>query len=556
MERRRALGLVAALFAALVIQLAYGAKTDGVTIDELVYIHAGYRHLYDRDFRLNPEQPPAAKEWAAIGLLGMPLTIDPPEKGPGDQWTSAFRFIHVDNVSQPVVGRARGAALLLAVLLVLVVAAWAFEVSGPRAALIATALLAFHPSILAHGHLVTTDVPAALTMVLTSWTFWRWCERPSLGRASIVAVCLGLGVATRLTTILLVPVFIILALLQARSRHGRILRAIPLLAALVVVLAPAIVWATYGFRFQPWPGESVAKLVGEHLGLPGRAVALAEQYRLLPEAYLEGARFILEHNAAGHQTYLLGEVATKGWRGYYLVALGAKSPLAFLALVALGLFGLSRLWRSAAPLALHALLPAIVLLTVMSVGRIQIGERYVLAVYPYLALTVAVGLAGWAHDRTRNLIVVGLFAAQALTTIAAAPAGYLTFFNALAGGRAKGHQVLVDSNLDWGQDLPRLAAWMKRDGTSKVTLAYHGCDDPDRYGILHEDLPGAHLYRVTQDTGVLHGVVAISPNMLVGLFDPPGNPRYRALQERLPDARAGSLFIYKVGEPGIGSLPY
>lgn len=556
MQGRRALGIFGLLLAALVAQLGWGAATDGVTIDELVYIHAGYRHLCDNDFRLNPEQPPLAKQWAALGLAGMELRIDPPEKGAGDEWTSAYRFIHVDNAARPVVGRARAAAIVLTILLVVVVAAWALEAVGGRAARIAAALLVFHPSILAHGHLVTTDAPAALMMVLASWLFWRWCQQPTAARAGAVGLALGLGLATRITTVLLVPIFVVLVLWEARRPGNRLnAKSVLLAAAALAILAPAIVWGAYGFRFEPWPDASVARPVAPSLGFPGRLVAFAERHRLLPEAYLEGARFILEHNATGHPTYLLGKVSTEGWPQYYLVALGVKSPLAFLLLCSIGI-GVSFLGRSPPRVWLHWALPMLTLLGAMSLGRIQIGERYVLAVYPYLALLAAAGLAAVLDRRLGRRAVFGLLAAQAVTALLSAGSGYLTFFNAFAGGPAFGHRVLVDSNLDWGQDLPRLADWMRGEAVSRISLAYHGCDDPDRHRIVRDDLPGVHLYPEAKPTRELRGTVAISPNLLVGVFDPPGNPRYRALQSRVPDARAGALFIYRLGEPGLGPLPY
>ena len=556
MERRTAFAVLGVLLLALVAQLRYGAATDGVTIDELVYVHAGYRHLYDGDFRLNPEQPPLAKQWAAMGFLGMPLRIDPPPATPEDEWRSAFQFLHVDNVHLPVLLRARTWHFAWAVLLVGLVALWAGEVLGPKGAVIAASLLVFHPSLLAHGHLVTTDVPAAFFMVLTSWVFWRWLRDPSVLWALAVAASLGFGLGARLTMVLQVIVFAVLWAAQAGRGHIKRpgLKPALLLVLAAAAVAPFIVWGLYGFRYAPWPGASVAQPIGAHLGAAGRLVGCFEAHRLLPEAYLEGARFILEHNASGHQTFLLGELSTEGWPHYYLVALLAKSPLAFLALCAVGV-GLLVWYRSPSVPLRHWGLPIVILLGAMSMGRIQIGERYVLAVYPYLALLAAAGLVKVVERPRGKLMIGALVAAQAAAALFAAPNGYLTFFNRVAGGRLEGHRVLIDSNLDWGQDLPRLSAWLKKERVERVSLAYHGCDDPDRYGFMHDDLPGAHLYS-SNGTNELHGVVAVSANMLVGLFDPPGNPRYRALQNRMPDARAGSMFIYRLGEPGLGRLPY
>jgi len=132
-----------------------------------------------------------------------------------------------------------------------------------------------------------------------------------------------------------------------------------------------------------------------------------------------------------------------------------------------------------------------------------------------------------------------------------APHGYLAYFNAIAGGPAGGHRLLLDSNLDWGQDLPRLAAWMRAHGVGRVQLAYHGSDDPDRYGIVHEDLPGVHLYPERPAPRPFEGTVAVSPNLLCGLFARL-DPAYASLRERPADDRAGIFFIFtdRMGGPG------
>ena len=124
---------------------------------------------------------------------------------------------------------------------------------------------------------------------------------------------------------------------------------------------------------------------------------------------------------------------------------------------------------------------------------------------------------------------------------AAASAVTLAYFNALAGGHDGGDRVLLDSNLDWGQDLPRLAAWMRRERVASVQLAYQGADDPGRFGIAHEDLPGQYLYPAHPPARPFEGVVVVSPTLLFELSE-----RYAFLRERPPDARAGVFFVYRL----------
>ena len=109
--------------------------------------------------------------------------------------------------------------------------------------------------------------------------------------------------------------------------------------------------------------------------------------------------------------------------------------------------------------------------------------------------------------------------------------------------------MLVDSNLDWGQDLKRLAGWMRENGVARLKLSYFGSADPSYYGIDEEALPGyraPHATRVTRE--IRPGdVVAVSATNLQGVYLEPGDrallARFRPLE---PIGRAGwSILLYR-----------
>jgi 4-amino-4-deoxy-L-arabinose transferase-like glycosyltransferase len=449
-----------------------------------------------------------------------------------------------------VIPRARLPIAALTLGLAAAVWAWTRAAAGAQAGLIALALTAFHPSLLAHGHLATTDLPAALAMVLASWALWAWCRRPSSSRAAVVGLALGGAVATRLTGWLLVPAFLLILAWRWRRNGGAGSSAadsgsrsrVGLLLA-IVLLPPAVVWAAYGFHRAPWPGASVLQDVSPRLGVAGRVVAGAHRARLLPEAYLEGARYQIEHTRQGHPAYLLGERSRTGWPQYFLVAFLVKNTPGFLLAVAVAGFGCWMRGSARFRIAADCVLPAAFLFAAVSLGRIQIGERYLLPVYPYLIVLVASCLARLGEGLAGRLLVGLVLVLHLGPALAAAGPGYLTYFNLLAGGPAGGERVLLDSNLDWGQDLPRLATWMRRHHVARVQLAYDGVDDPDRFGIEHEDLPGNHLHPGRPAAEPFHGVVAVSPNLLFGL-SPPVRDTYESLRGRIPDDRAGVFHVY------------
>jgi 4-amino-4-deoxy-L-arabinose transferase-like glycosyltransferase len=537
-------GAVALLVVVMAAELALGARTDGITVDEPVYISAGYRHLTALDFRLNPEAPPLAKMLVAAPLV--PLRLHTPV-APGE-WGWVYRFFHENSASR-IIAWARVPVIILSLLLAAIVWAWARAEYGPAAALATLALTAFHPSLLAHGHLATTDLPSALTFVATSWAFRRWLLAPTLGRAFVVALGLAAAVLTRLTGWLLVPSLTMVAAIELwrlpRGERRPLVRALGLLAVVAIVVVPVAIWTAYGGRYAPWPGRSVAAAEAAGPGLAGHAVARLGKAHPLPETYAEALRFQLSHAVEGHRAYLLGRLSDTGWRAYYVVAFAVKNTPGFL--LALAIAATVAIQARGRPgVAWHWLIPGLAVFVAVSVGRIDIGERYLLPVYPYAILLIGAAVPRVIAWRRGAWVLAVVLALHALPSLVVAPRGYLTYFNLLAGGPTRGHQVLADSNLDWGQDLPRLRSWMRRQGIEEIQLGYHGSDDPERLGIRAQDLPGVHLYPGRPAADPFQGMVAVSPNLLLGIVEPKGPNPYPDLRRRPPDGRAGVFFIYRM----------
>jgi hypothetical protein len=320
------------------------------------------------------------------------------------------------------------------------------------------------------------------------------------------------------------------------------------LALVGLATFPVVVWTFYGFHYAPWPGETCAQPIAPELGLPGRVVAQLQRWRALPEAYLEGIRFQLEHARGGHAGYLMGESRTHGFRSYYLVALLVKNTPGFLLVIGVVLaFIVARVRHVlASRTELHWLLPVLAVLTASSFTSLQLGERYVLSVYPYLILLAAAAVPWAGTWRIAPGLLAVALVAHVVPSVLAAPGGYIPYFNFIAGGPEGGHRYLADSNLDWGQDLPRLAAWMKKKGLDRIQLAYFGADDADKYGIVHEDLPTWGATRPQSPAAQpFHGTAAISANLMTGFLFQLGEDPYAFLRGRAPDERVGVFFVYK-----------
>ena len=200
------------------------------------------------------------------------------------------------------------------------------------------------------------------------------------------------------------------------------------------------------------------------------------------------------HNDAGHRSYLLGQVSNDGWWYFYFVTLAVKTPLPLLVAGPVGLVWLARNgWRERNG---WALAPAVLVFAILAFAsvfsRINIGIRHVLILYPFLALGAAyVTLRAWQAgaalaDRRARLAGRALLFALVLwqlSTLWRAYPDYLPYFNETV---RVPRRVLVDSDLDWGQDLKRLEIRANALHMPKLYLAYLGTAD-----LAREPLPPA-----------------------------------------------------------------
>jgi 4-amino-4-deoxy-L-arabinose transferase-like glycosyltransferase len=495
--RRLEIALVAAALATYVALSVASLRRESATFDEGAHLPAGYTYWARGDFRLNPEHPPLVKLIAAAPLRLLDVTMRD-----GDvtwasrrQWEFGRRFLYHWNDADRLLLYGRLPIVAMGALLGLAVYAFARRRLGRGVAGAALFFCLLSPDVLAHGHLVTTDVAIALLTFLAVYALHRLGEDVTPRRAAAFVAACAAALAAKFSALLFVPIVGVLGAMVLRTHpRGRAWRVAAAFVAAIALASVLALWATYGFRFAASPDPSQAfdwSRVQPENRLVSATVLTARDHHLLPEALLYGfLRFFKAQES--RPAYLHGAVSDAGWWYYFPATFAVKTPLPLILLIAMAaIHTLQRRGQGDLRLEVFLWAPPVLYMLLVMTRSLNIGHRHLLPIYPYLFVLAA----RRAVDLLRHRAPAARVGAAALLlwyaggTLRLHP-HYLAYFNELAGGPANGHRWLVDSNLDWGQDLKGLKEWMAERNVSEITLSYFGTADPDYYGIHGSRLPG------------------------------------------------------------------
>lgn len=560
--------LVLALHAWLALDATRGKST---TVDELPHLTAGHVMWERGDYRLQPENGNLPQRWQGLPgfLSGRALPADDHAGWhKPNVWSLGHAYFHQlgnDLAAMLLTGRAMN--LVWNVATGILIFCWTRRLFGEAGAWVSLAFFAVCPTLLAHGALATSDLCIAFFMLASVGAYWRhlWDFRAGTGLLS--AIVLGLAFVAKFSAVLLIPMLGLLLVARALdpapltwrgqviAHRGRRWLALLGSAAVHALVVWIVIWAFHGFRWAPVnePGFAHAytrpwDVVLTSLGSPrADLLRLVREAHVLPDAYLYGFAFVVDMSEM-RGAFLNGETSFTGWWYFFPYAFAVKTPLGLLAAGALGV-GLGAAWlRRATPdtraQIARRLLPLVVLFgvywLVSLTSNLNIGQRHLLPTYPVWIM--ATGVLGWAAQRWHRawgVATLGLVAAHGIATLQVRP-HFLAFFNVLAGGPAHGYRHLVDSSLDWGQDLPGLARWLDANcGNDRVYLSYFGTGDPKHHGI--EVTPMVPLLRMPEIDSwytLEPGIYCISATMLSQAYSPIRDPWNPTLEKEFQELRA------------------
>ena len=382
----------------------------------------------------------------------------------------------------------------LATLTGLIVAAWARAWYGERAALVSVLLWSCCPTVLANAALVTHDLPLAAAWMATLYALVRFAERPAWRGALWFGLALGVAQLTKLTAVILGPLAIVLWFVLRVGLPNKTVdtsntpaKRSQLVAFWLAALATSLLVVNAGYWFRgTCTSLKFLPLASGRLQVVQRVLSPLNWLPIpLPRDYVTAADRLAQDLERKHPVYLDEEWSDRPFARYYAAALSYKLPLSTLALllVAFSVFAWPRLNTQDRRRATFLLVAAAVLPVLASGSANQIGIRYILPTLPLLHLFAGQS-ARWMSGLHGRVVPFIVWAA-----VVAAPLALrfhphqLAYFNVLAGGPEGGRRHLVDSNIDWGQDLHALKAYLDQHDVRDIRLAYFGTVIPSRVGI-------------------------------------------------------------------------
>ena len=518
----RWLAVAATLISALAIVGTYHVFSQ--TYDEPAHLASGIEYLSKGQYRYEAQHPPLARIMLALGPYARGVrTI-----GKINQFYEGQLLLGEGAEYRTRLALARLGELPFFILICLFTWLWGRRLLGEAGAALGVLFVATNPNLLAHAGLATTDIAPAAAMVAVLYMYALWRQQPTTKRAIILGMMLGLAAVTKFSVIAFLGVALVGAELWFRLPTLRRPRSL----GIIVLCTCVVVWSIYRFSFGP-------------IGKTGVPVPAPE--------FFAGLAVFLSHGTGGHPAFLLGSHSMTGWWYYFPVAIAVKTPLPILVFALLGCMAVvkeMRADRSSESALLLIGIAGVLLIGMMT--KVDIGIRHVLPLYPMLALVAARGVielwreVSLARQARFGRAAVALLAASTVFITARAYPDFLPYFNPIAGDHPE--RVLVDSNLDWGQDLYRLATVVEKMHLDSVRVAYFGSADIRAAGV-----PNA---RRLHDHERAAGWVAASQTMLAGVWV---DTSFAWLNRIQPVGRVGpSLLLYFVtpkqamsGLPGV-----
>ncbi len=584
-----------------------GSRLNFVVVDEVSRIAAGVSHWQLNSFSLCRVNPPLVDMMAALPVVASAPATDysrlRDRVGYRDDLGVGCDFARANGARYfQLVRSARLPGMCWTIAASWFIYAWSRRLYGEWGGVFSVGIWCLDPNVITWSQFVTSDVATSATICATIYFFVRYLDGPSWPLCLATGVSLGVAQLTKFTALILLALLPALWLVHPPPRR-RV--AVELLRSFIVppLIALFVINLGYGFHgsFRPLSqfefvstqlsgarGESGDERGGELAGRSGnvfRGTPLAGVRVPVPADYLLGLDVQRRDFDNRLDSYMAGIWKVGGWPHYYLYALAVKEPIGTIILACWAA------WLAASDsirvgLRRAEMVPWLAVVVIAAVVSLHTGFshhlRYILPVFPFVAVSTGRLLMPRCRGSSSLPIAFawGLLIWALGSTISVFP-HTMSYFNEVAGGPRSGPEHLLNSNIDWGQDLTYLKDWLERHPEARpLGLAYYGFVDPETVGIDYVLPPPSwpegkeFLADYSELFGPKPGYYAVSVNILGGTkcFAYDGRGSLKPIGRRdffgyfrsfKPIAMAGySIYIYHLGDEEVDEyrrkmgLPY
>jgi len=510
--------LAAGILAIAAVICIFSMRQDSGIVDEIAHVPAGYSYVDAQDFRLNPEHPPLGKALAGVPLLFLNINDaynDWSWEGIA-QWENGWQLIYEEgNDADKILFWSRIPTVILFLILGIYLYKWGSELYGNRAGIFALILLVASPSVLAHARFVTTDVAAAVGFLISGYYFYKYYhalpsvgspvrkdgkfhKSPSIKALIFAGIFFGIAQLLKFSCVLLVPIFGIAIITKSiidRKDGGFWANFWKNLKPLfwIFVIGFLVIWLVYLFFTWNTSFDVERKVIELNLPTEGAAflrnilISMAAIPIFKPVAHwLLGILMVFAHAEGGHTAFLLGNFSRTGWWYFFPVAWFFKVPIPVILLTfwSLIVLGFQRFKEKIDIFAIVLILTTIIIYWAISMrGALNIGIRHLIPTFPFIFLLIARAAQpilerSWSVSK---VLLWGFAGWLIIETLISYP-HFVSYFNEFryVFGKQK-HEILVDSSLDWGQDLKRLQKYVEENNIKEIKVDYFGGGVPSYY---------------------------------------------------------------------------
>lgn len=562
------LTLISVLLLSMLVQGIVSIKNNSLTSDETLYIGAG-KEIFETGNMSSVvvmAHPPLSYYIGSIFLI--PLKFDKSIWEKYDDWERGQNVVfHSGHDSDTIIFLSRLPFVILSLLTAWYVLRWSTELYGSWSGITALFLYSFNPSIIAYSSITTTDFTVAAMFFISLYYFLKLVKEPSSKNLLLAGLFVGLSLLSKITSILLIPIFILFNLVFFTLKKYRIsLRAIIKNLLVIMLISILMIFFFYIFQYDTLsnslPSKYFKDKVRQELSssqhFPDELVYIFDKVKIPVPSYLIEWGYLFYISLQPNPGYIFGKLTDNvPWYYVYITFLLKTSITIFILLfIAIALqkklpgkncINYTLLW-----------LPVLLIFINFSFSNKISGVRHILAVYPLLFVISSNAInIKTKHKKLKIFFILSLLLYYGISTLSIAP-HYTAYTSEFFGRAENAHNIVVGSNIDHGQDLYRLKEYLQKNNVKKIKLSYFGQADPKDYNISYEYLPSPNFLvwvpdytnlRITkrnEDCSEKKGILAISITNLKNVYLI-NKTCFDWLKKYQPVDKAGyTIFIYNI----------